>query len=139
MTDDFMNAVQADPQRLHVAVNPHTGQTGLLARDTGIADYAAQPEKDASRYYTVRDLWNAIVTRAWQSGDPGLVFIDEVNRHNPTPHLGPIRATNPCGEQPLLPYEACNLGSINLVAFVKPCSDEEFAERIDWRALRETV
>lgn len=139
VTDDFMHAVQVDPQRLHVVVNPHSGQTGLLASDTGIADYTAQPETGANRYYTVRELWNAIVNRAWQSGDPGLVFIDEVNRHNPTPHLGPIRATNPCGEQPLLPYEACNLGSINLAAFFKPRSDEEFTERIDWRALRETV
>ncbi len=139
MTDDFMAAVKADPHKLHVVVNPHTGQSGVLAKDTGRPDYAGQPESHAGRYYTVRELWNRIVERAWQSGDPGLVFIDEVNRHNPTPHLGPIRATNPCGEQPLLPYEACNLGSINLAAFLKPPSDEAFGDRIDWQALRETA
>ena len=139
MTDDFMAALKTDPHRLHVVVNPHTGQSGVLAKDTGNADYVGQPESHADRYYTVRELWNRLVERAWQSGDPGLVFIDEVNRHNPTPHLGSIRATNPCGEQPLLPYEACNLGSINLAAFLKPPSDDAFTERIDWPALREAA
>ncbi|MBZ4649247.1 adenosylcobalamin-dependent ribonucleoside-diphosphate reductase [Thermosipho sp. (in: thermotogales)] len=61
-----------------------------------------------------RELFNLIVKRAWESGEPGLIFLDTINRHNPTPELGPIRSTNPCGEVPLYPYEACNLGSINL-------------------------
>ena len=72
-------------------------------------------------------------------GDPGLVFIDEVNRHTQTPELGPIRATNPCGEQPLLPYEACNLGSINLAAFCRSSSDGPAADRIDWDGVKRTV
>ena len=84
------------------------------------------------RKLNAREVWNLIAESAWKSGDPGVVFIDEINRHNPTPEIGRIEATNPCGEQPLLPYESCNLGSINLSRMVE---DGE----INWEKLRETV
>lgn len=73
-------------------------------------------------------LFDAIVGAAWATGDPGLLFLDEINRDNPTPSLGAIEATNPCGEQPLLPYESCTLGSINLAAFTG-------AGGVDWERL----
>ncbi|MGC9138144.1 MAG: adenosylcobalamin-dependent ribonucleoside-diphosphate reductase [Thermoplasmata archaeon] len=79
-----------------------------------------------------RQIWNLITSQAWKTGDPGVIFIDEINRHNPTPLLGEIEATNPCGEQPLLPYESCNLGSINLSRFVENGS-------INWEKLRKVV
>ena len=141
MTDSFMEALKTAPHTIHVVVNPHTGNSGLLTKTTGSADYSGQPLTRADCHHTVGELWKRIVGRAWESGDPGVVFIDEVNRHNPTPHLGPIRATNPCGEQPLLPYEACNLGSINLATLVKPPPHEALCpgDRIDWPALRETT
>ena len=79
-----------------------------------------------------RDIWNLIVTMAWRTGDPGVIFIDEINRHNPTPHIGEMESTNPCGELPLLPYESCNLGSINLAKIVKNGS-------IDWEKLENLI
>ncbi|MEN6343320.1 MAG: adenosylcobalamin-dependent ribonucleoside-diphosphate reductase [Methanospirillum sp.] len=67
---------------------------------------------------TVGEIWSGIVDGIWKNGEPGVLFYDEINRHNPTPQLGEIDITNPCGEQPLLPFESCVLGSINLAAFV---------------------
>ncbi len=78
-------------------------------------------------------IWQKIVHGAWKTGEPGVFFIDRANHYNPVPHLGSYEATNPCGEQPLLPYDVCNLGSINLGAFVNATSD------IDWDGLRGAV
>ena len=77
-------------------------------------------------------LFDAVVEAAWATGDPGLLFLDEINRANPTPALGRIDATNPCGEQPLLPYESCVLGSINLAAFAG-------VDDLQWDRLREAI
>ncbi len=79
------------------------------------------------------EVYAALVFQAWKTGDPGIIFLDRMNAANPTPELGEIESTNPCGEQPLLPLEACNLGSINLARFVRPGAE------IDWEGLRETV
>jgi|LSQX01.3.fsa_nt_gb ribonucleoside-diphosphate reductase alpha chain len=139
ITDDFMMAVKSNLNTAHVVVNPHTGEKGCLIRGTGLADYSVGTDCPGDRCLTVGEIWSLIVGRAWQSGDPGLVFIDQVNRHNPAPHLGPIRATNPCGEQPLLPYEACNLGSLNLAAFYDEHADGYAGDPIDWKGLRQTA
>ncbi|MFH1347826.1 MAG: adenosylcobalamin-dependent ribonucleoside-diphosphate reductase [Candidatus Margulisiibacteriota bacterium] len=88
--------------------------------------------KKAAKMIPARKIFNLIVDSAWRTGDPGLIFIDEINRKHPLRSLGKIEATNPCGELPLLPYESCNLGSINLAKMV---ADKE----IDWGKLRKTV
>jgi ribonucleoside-diphosphate reductase alpha chain len=98
VTDAFMRAVEEDGE--YDLVNPRTGR--------------------AVRRLRARAIFDAIVDVAWTNGEPGLIFLDRLNADNPTPALGPIESTNPCGEQPLLPYEACNLGSINVARFVRP-------------------
>ena len=79
-----------------------------------------------------RTMWDTIINKAWQTADPGLIFLDEINRKNPVRHIAEIEATNPCGEQPLMPYEPCNLGSINLGKFVKD-------GKLDMEHLREII
>jgi ribonucleoside-diphosphate reductase alpha chain len=127
--------------------NPRTGRKYLLPRRLDVANYTIGDlqklsgekktvSKKIGRFYTVGDVWKMIVECAYKTGEPGVAFIDRINRDNPTPSLGQIEATNPCGEQPLLPYEACTLGSINVSKFVS--SDEKSAV-IDWPALAETV
>jgi len=79
-----------------------------------------------------KNLFDLIVKNAWETGDPGIIFIDEINRRHPLRKIGLIESTNPCSEVPLLPYESCNLGSINLVKMIKD-------EKIDWEKIRETT
>jgi ribonucleoside-diphosphate reductase alpha chain len=99
-TGEFMRAVER-------------GQDIVLCFPRGAGPSTARGKINAAA------LFDEIVANAWQTGDPGLLFYDRINAANPTPHLGPIEATNPCGEQPLLPYESCNLGSINIAKFVR--------------------
>ena len=85
-----------------------------------------------ARTLDARKVFDTIVRLAWRNGEPGIIYLDRLNKDNPTPHIGTIESTNPCGEQPLLPYESCNLGSINLARMVR---DGE----VDWERLRATV
>ncbi len=93
---------------------------------------------DSAGTLKAADVYKSIIHQAWQNGDPGIIFLDRINKDNPTPEIGQIESTNPCGEQPLLPMEACNLGSINLSAFVT-WSDTEDKYVVDFSALKETV
>jgi ribonucleoside-diphosphate reductase alpha chain len=79
-----------------------------------------------------RMLWDKMILGAWRTGEPGVFFVDEANKYNPVPHLGAYEATNPCGEQPLLPYDVCNLGSINVGYYVRD-------GKMDWEAFRRDV
>jgi ribonucleoside-diphosphate reductase alpha chain len=92
--------------------------------------------KTVQKKIKARAVFDEIVESAWATGDPGVIFIDEINRSNPTPHIGAIESTNPCGEQPLLPYEACVLGSINLSKYV---INEDKGPVIDFKALAEDM
>jgi ribonucleoside-diphosphate reductase alpha chain len=82
------------------------------------------------------EVYQALVKQAWENGDPGVIFLDRINKDNPTPELGEIESTNPCGEQPLLPLEACNLGSINLAKFV---TENGEGPTVDYEGLKETI
>ncbi len=114
LTEEFMDAVRAD--QAYALRNPRDGEpAGQL---------------DA------REVYDLIVEMAWATGDPGIIFIDRMNRDNPTPALGEIESTNPCGEQPLLPYEACNLGSVNLSRMVRYT---ESGPDLDWDRLADVV
>jgi ribonucleoside-diphosphate reductase alpha chain len=113
ITDKFMAAVRDNGE--YDLVNPHNGE--VFARRKA------------------RAIFDQIVQLAWKTGDPGIVFIDRINAENPTPQLGKIESTNPCGEQPLLPYESCNLGSVNLSKMVKGNGKKE----VDYNKLGYTV
>lgn len=110
LTEEFMRAYEEG--RSFNLINPRT--------------------KKVVRALDSKDVFDKIVEMAWKNGEPGIIFLDRINKHNPTPTVGEIESTNPCGEQPLLPYESCNLGSVNLSRMVRNGG-------IDWDLLREVV
>ena len=110
VTEEFMNAVAKNKE--FWLVNPRT--------------------KKQVKMVSAKIIFELMIKSAWGQGDPGIVFIDEINDKNPTPSAGEIESTNPCGEQPLLPYESCNLGSINLSKMVRN-------SKTDWTKLKKTV
>lgn len=114
LTEAFMQAVKNNEQ--YSLIDPHT--------------------KEEVKTLQAAEVFALIVDMAWRNGEPGIIFLDRLNRDNIAPELGEIESTNPCGEQPLLPYESCNLGSINLAALLKPCG-EGYA--LDYDELGETV
>ncbi len=114
VTTKFMHAVENNKD--YNLVNPQTKEiTGTL---------------------NAKDVFDRIINNAWRTGEPGIIFIDNINKHNPTPNLGKIESTNPCGEQPLLPFESCNLASINLSKMLKY---KDSQPQIDYDKLAETV
>jgi ribonucleoside-diphosphate reductase alpha chain len=114
LTAEFMEAVKAGAD--YELINPRT--------------------KEVAGKLNAKVVFDKIVDMAWQTGDPGIIFIDRINEANPTPHLGKIESTNPCGEQPLLPYESCNLASINLSKMTKK---KGAAYEVDYPKLARTV
>ncbi len=112
VTDEFMAAVRSDGD--YALVNPRSGRS--------------------ERRLRARHVFDLMVNAAWATGDPGIIFIDRVNAAQPTPSVGEIESTNPCGEQPLLPFESCVLGSLNLERFV----DGE-KHQVDWERLRVAI
>ncbi len=114
VTEEFMRAAENDDE--YDLINPRNAEVTGRRR--------------------ARHIFDLLVANAWRNGDPGIVFIDRINRDNPTPNLGQIEATNPCGEQPLLPYESCNLGSLNLARFVTVEGDKP---RFDWERLARVI
>jgi ribonucleoside-diphosphate reductase alpha chain len=114
-TDKFMDAVEKDKD--YELVNPRNGEV--------------------TKKMSAREVWDLIIDYAWRTGDPGLIFIDRINKLNPTSNVGLIEATNPCGEQPLHPWDSCNLGSISLPKMLK--QDKQGKWEMDWDKLKETV
>jgi len=114
VTSEFMETVKTGAD--YNLINPRTGEV--------------------EDKLNAKEVFDKIVDRAWKTGDPGIVFMDRINQDNPSPHLGKIESTNPCGEQPLLPYESCNLGSINLAKMLRECNG---AVEIDYPKLAKAV
>ncbi|MBU0971098.1 MAG: vitamin B12-dependent ribonucleotide reductase [Proteobacteria bacterium] len=114
VTDRFMAAVEQKED--YDLIAPHSGQ--ITGRLSAVAVYSE------------------LIKQAWETGDPGIIFLDEINRFNTTPGIGEIESTNPCGEQPLLPMEACNLGSINLTRFI---TEKNKKAQVDYEKLGKTV
>ena len=129
ITDRFLNELRSTPEKIHEVQNPRSKEWRPLKRKDAKGN-------DTGTFWTVGEIWTEIIDHAWRTGEPGVVFIDRINQKNPIKNVGLIEATNPCGEQPLHPYDSCNLGSINLGALV--VGEGENA-RFDWDHYKQLI
>jgi ribonucleoside-diphosphate reductase alpha chain len=131
VTDKFVSELRSNPATPHQVQNPRTKQWKELPK----LDAAGKPTGDV---WTVGEVWDEVIEHAWRTGEPGVVFIDRINAKNPIKNVGLIEATNPCGEQPLHPFDSCNLGSINLGILVKPNPSGK-GWYFDWDEYKQTI
>ena len=134
---DFIDAKQdlAQLTNFNISVSVTDAFMDALEKD-GTYPLVTPKDGEVVRHLRAREVFDKIVHNAWATGEPGIVFIDRINATNPLLELGEIESTNPCGEQPLLPYESCNLGSLNLGRMMKRSGD---SHEIDWDKLARTV
>ncbi|HUR28989.1 MAG TPA: vitamin B12-dependent ribonucleotide reductase [Planctomycetota bacterium] len=129
ITDRFLEELRATPNKIHEVQNPRSKEWRPLKRKDASGN-------DSGTFWTVGEIWDEIINHAWRTGEPGVVFIDRINAKNPIKNVGLIEATNPCGEQPLHPYDSCNLGSINLGALI---TGDGSTARFDWDHYKQLI
>jgi len=133
VTDRFLDELRNAPATVHEVQNPRTKVWTKLVKRNEAGELTAE-------FWTVGEIWDMIIEHAWRSGEPGVVFIDRINERNPIKNVGLIEATNPCGEQPLHPYDSCNLGSINLGLLVQgEGTNTEGPATFDWDSYKSII
>ncbi|MDE0894946.1 MAG: vitamin B12-dependent ribonucleotide reductase [Planctomycetota bacterium] len=132
ITDRFMDELRSDPTAIHQIHNPRTKEWSKLERRDS-------EDVRTGEFWTVGEIWETIIEHAHRTGEPGVIFIDRINEKNPIKNVGLIEATNPCGEQPLHPYDSCNLGSINLGRFVRAGATADEPQTFDWEGLKTAI
>jgi ribonucleoside-diphosphate reductase alpha chain len=132
VTNRFLDELQRDPDTIHQVQNPRTKEWRRL-------EHRDESEEPTGSYWTVGELWDLIISHAWRTGEPGVVFIDRVNERNPIKNVGLIEATNPCGEQPLHAFDSCNLGSINLGVLVRGEGEDATFDWDEFKAIIHTT
>jgi ribonucleoside-diphosphate reductase alpha chain len=129
VTDKFIEDLRRDPGQVHNVQNPRTKEWFPLGKVDDERNFNGE-------HWTVGEIWDKIIDHAWSSGEPGVIFIDRINAKNPIKNVGLIEATNPCGEQPLHPWDSCNLGSINLGLLVDGTGSEA---TFDWEVYKSII
>lgn len=132
ITDRFLSELEADPNTVHEVQNPRTKEWRQL-------DKVDDDGNPTGEFWTVGEIWDAVIEHAHRTGEPGVIFIDRINDTNPIKNVGLIEATNPCGEQPLHPYDSCNLGSINLGVLVKGTGKDAYFDWDEYKSIIHTT